>query len=67
MLNVWIARKPPGFGFVLMGSRRAAEDSIGGLNGERIGGYRLVFPLYMVSNNLVLVQGDGGVVQQEGG
>jgi len=41
VLNVWIARKPPGFGFVLMESRRSAEKSITGLNGERVGGYRV--------------------------
>jgi len=41
VVNVWIAKRPPGFGFVLMGSRRAAEQSVARLDGERVGGYRV--------------------------
>jgi splicing factor, arginine/serine-rich 3 len=31
--NVWVARNPPGFAFVLFEDRRDAEDSCRGLDG----------------------------------
>jgi len=41
VLGLWIARKPPGFGFVLMGSHRDAKDACEGLNNSKIGPYRM--------------------------
>jgi len=40
VLGIWIARKPPGFGFILMGSHRDAKDACEGLNNSKIGPYR---------------------------
>jgi len=41
-LGIWIARKPPGFGFILMGSHRDAKDACEGLNNSKIGPYMQV-------------------------
>ena len=68
VINIWIARKPPGFGFVLMGSRRSAEDSIRGLNEKRIGGYRLLrMRISLLQKYQIVFQGDSGAVYYEGG
>ena len=40
VLNVWIARKPPGFGFVEMEDPRDARDSVRELDGTKICGAR---------------------------
>jgi len=37
---VWIARKPPGFGFILMEDHMDAKDACKGINDSKIGGYR---------------------------
>jgi len=39
--NIWIARKPPGFAFVLMDDPRDAEDAVRELDGSRICGRRV--------------------------
>merc|ERR1712048_1508785 len=38
---VWVARRPPGFGFVEMEDPRDAEDAVRGLDGTRIAGSRV--------------------------
>ena len=40
MLKVWIAQRPPGFGFVLMSSGGDAEDAVRGLHGTKMWGRR---------------------------
>merc|ERR1719154_630128 len=39
--NVWIAKKPPGFAFVLMDDPRDAQDAVKELDGSRICGRRV--------------------------
>jgi len=39
--NIWIAKKPPGFAFVLMEDPRDAEDAVSGLDGSRVCGKRI--------------------------
>ena len=34
--NVWVARNPPGFGFVVMEDRRDAEDAVRALDGTYV-------------------------------
>merc|ERR1712029_343623 len=38
---VWVARRPPGFGFVEMEDPRDAEDAVRSLDGTRIAGSRV--------------------------
>jgi len=38
---VWVARRPPGFGFVEMEDPRDAEDAVRALDGTRIAGSRV--------------------------
>ena len=40
---MWIAKRPPGFGFVLMSSARDAEDAVKSLHGTKMSGNRLKF------------------------
>ena len=37
---MWIAQRPPGFGFVLMSCTGEAEDAVRGLHGTRMCGNR---------------------------
>jgi len=39
--NIWVAKKPPGFAFVLMEDPRDAEDAVRALDGGRICGRRV--------------------------
>lgn len=39
--NVWVARNPPGFGFVEFEDRRDAEDAVRGFDGREINGRRV--------------------------
>jgi len=39
--NVWIAKKPPGFAFILMEDARDAEDAVKELDGSRVCGRRI--------------------------
>merc|ERR1712141_118150 len=39
--NVWIAKRPPGFAFILMEDARDAEDAVKELDGTRICGRRV--------------------------
>jgi len=41
VLNVWIAQRPPGFGFVLFDDHQDAQDSVKALDGEKVCGYRV--------------------------
>ena len=43
VLKVWIAQRPPGFGFVLMSYASDAEDAVRGLHGTKMWGRRCVF------------------------
>ena len=40
MLKIWIAQRPPGFGFLLYEDVEDAEDAIRGLDGSKFNGYR---------------------------
>ena len=40
VLKIWVAQRPPGFGFVLMESARDAQDAVRCLHGTRMFGYR---------------------------
>ena len=40
VLKVWIAQRPPGFGFVLMSCPGDAEDAVRSLHGTRMCGNR---------------------------
>ena len=42
VLKVWIAQRPPGFGFVLMSDVGDAEDAVRGLHGTKMWGRRWV-------------------------
>lgn len=42
VLNVWIAQRPPGFGFVLMSSHMDAGDAVRSLNGTTMCGKRVM-------------------------
>ena len=39
--EVWVARNPPGFGFVLFEHRRDAEDAVRALDGRRMCGVKV--------------------------
>jgi len=39
--NVWIAKRPPGFAFILMDDPRDAEDAVKELDGTRMCGRRV--------------------------
>lgn len=39
--NVWVARNPPGFGFVEFEDRRDAEDAVRGFDGREINGRKV--------------------------
>lgn len=41
VVNVWVAQRPPGFGFVLFEDPRDAKDAVKALDGEKICGYRV--------------------------
>merc|ERR1712106_402736 len=41
VLKVWIAQRPPGFGFVLMSSGGEAGDAVRGLHGTKMWGRRV--------------------------
>lgn len=41
VVNVWVARRPPGFGFVEMEDERDAEDCVKELDGTKICGARV--------------------------
>lgn len=41
VLAVWIAQRPPGFGFVLFEDPLDAKDAVKGLDGGKVAGYRL--------------------------
>merc|ERR1711915_1095246 len=47
--NIWIARKPPGFAFVLMDDPRDAEDAVRELDGKRICGRRVKATLFALT------------------
>eukprot|EP00090_Calanus_glacialis_P043307 TRINITY_DN76652_c0_g1_i1.p1 TRINITY_DN76652_c0_g1~~TRINITY_DN76652_c0_g1_i1.p1 ORF type:complete len:164 (-),score=55.45 TRINITY_DN76652_c0_g1_i1:24-515(-) len=42
VLKIWIAQRPPGFGFVLMSSARDAEDAVKSLHGTKMSGNRVI-------------------------
>ena len=42
VVKVWIAQRPPGFGFVLMSCRSEAEDAVRCLHGTKMCGNRCV-------------------------
>merc|ERR1719397_538242 len=39
--NVWVARRPPGFGFVEMEARQDAEEAVRLLDGTKVAGARI--------------------------
>merc|ERR1712228_715204 len=41
MVNVWVARDPPGYGFVEFEDPRDAEDAVKGMDGRSVGGRRV--------------------------
>jgi len=41
ILNVWIAQRPPGFGFVLFEDAMDAKDAARGLDGGKVAGHRV--------------------------
>jgi len=41
VMNVWVARRPPGFGFVEMEDPRDAQDCVKELDGTKIAGARV--------------------------
>ena len=50
VMNVWIARNPPGYAFVKMESAERARQAILALNGTRMGGLRLIVEAETGSN-----------------
>jgi len=55
---VWIARKPPGFGFILMEDHMDAKDACKGINDSKIGGYRM--QVQMATNEMKGERPKGG-------
>eukprot|EP00088_Acartia_fossae_P061716 TRINITY_DN7421_c1_g1_i3.p1 TRINITY_DN7421_c1_g1~~TRINITY_DN7421_c1_g1_i3.p1 ORF type:complete len:152 (+),score=34.17 TRINITY_DN7421_c1_g1_i3:31-486(+) len=41
ILNVWIAQRPPGFGFILFEEQMDAKDSVRALDGNKVNGHRV--------------------------
>ena len=41
MKDVWVARNPPGFGFIIFDDARDAEDAVRDMDGKRICGSRI--------------------------
>uniref|UniRef100_A0AC35GCH7 RRM domain-containing protein n=1 Tax=Panagrolaimus sp. PS1159 TaxID=55785 RepID=A0AC35GCH7_9BILA len=63
--KIWVAKRPPGFGFVEYEDARDAEDSVRALDGTKIGGQRIKVELsHGKSRN---TRGGGGGSGRNGG
>ena len=54
VLKIWVAQRPPGFGFVLMSDQNDARDAVKNLHGTKICGHRWILLFFATYATLVL-------------